>query len=262
MLPSVAESLTKTIGGYLAELRGSYGYRQDDIAAFARDLGLTWMRSTVAALESGNRSLSAEEFLLLPRIVGRILEQDLRLEDMIPDDDIVISIGGMEAHAQTLRQYLRGGQVGVTNVFSMYVPQLSTYSAARRHGSMHYTAEELALAARDANLEPVQRAARKFDAHPAKVAIAARRRWEQSFVDEREERVEERRPPDASDRSLRAIRGHVTRKLLTELKPVVLALKGPPERLLSRIKTKGPVTRDMLDAYNEWWSMVEEGADE
>lgn len=63
-----------SLGAGLRNLRTRAGLRQDDIARRARGVGLTWGRSSVAALESGVRGTSAFEWLLLPHIYGCSLD--------------------------------------------------------------------------------------------------------------------------------------------------------------------------------------------
>lgn len=48
------------------------GRTQQDLADAARASGLDWTRSSVAALRAGTRTLTAEEYLLLPMLVGRV----------------------------------------------------------------------------------------------------------------------------------------------------------------------------------------------
>lgn len=64
--------VSEVIGKRLRALRESKDYRQEDVAAAAQTLGLKWARSSVAALEAGTRSLSVEEFLLMPALVAQL----------------------------------------------------------------------------------------------------------------------------------------------------------------------------------------------
>jgi hypothetical protein len=70
-----------------------------------------------------------------------------------------------------------------------------------------------------------QKAARRLRTFPLAVAVAARRRWRRSFTEERDHRVTAQAQPDATPRTLQALRGHVTRALLDELRPDVEGLK-------------------------------------
>ncbi|MFK0151160.1 helix-turn-helix domain-containing protein [Streptomyces sp. NPDC090493] len=64
--------LSVIVGERLRKFRESRGLRQEDVADAARSYGFTWGRSSVAALEAGNRELSLGELLLLPTIVRRL----------------------------------------------------------------------------------------------------------------------------------------------------------------------------------------------
>jgi len=75
-------SLPEAIGDQLRHLRlNRFDLRQEDIAARARGVGLHWTQSTVAAIESGNRGLSLEEFFSLP-----LVYHPLQLADIFADD--------------------------------------------------------------------------------------------------------------------------------------------------------------------------------
>ena len=75
-------SLPQAIGDQLRRLRlDRFDLRQEDIAARARGLGLDWTQSTIAAIESGSRGLSLEEFFSLP-----LIYHPLQLADLFADD--------------------------------------------------------------------------------------------------------------------------------------------------------------------------------
>jgi hypothetical protein len=62
------------------------------------------------------------------------------------------------------------------------------------------------------------KAARRLRVPPVAVALAARRSWKRSLTEERDRRVAEEAPADATPRTLQALRGHISRGLLEELK--------------------------------------------
>ena len=73
-------------------MRESHGVLQEQIARTARErFGLLeWVQGTVAAIESGKRYLSLEEFLLLPMILSFTWydrerpEKFIELTDLLP----------------------------------------------------------------------------------------------------------------------------------------------------------------------------------
>ncbi|MBI0294466.1 helix-turn-helix transcriptional regulator [Streptomyces sp. PRKS01-29] len=77
------------VGERLRALREAKDLRQEDVVTAAQSLGLTWGRSSVAALEAGNRSLSVGEFLLIPALVAQLGGWDEPL--LSPTDRIVVS---------------------------------------------------------------------------------------------------------------------------------------------------------------------------
>lgn len=62
-----------------------------------------------------------------------------------------------------------------------------------------------------------RKAATRLAVDPLVVAVAAQLLWGRSLTDERDRRVRDSAPADASPRSIQAIRGRVTRHLLDEI---------------------------------------------
>jgi hypothetical protein len=82
--------------------------------------------------------------------------------------------------------------------------------------------------------EAEQKAAARLGITPMAVAQAAAKRWGRSFTAERDRRAGERQPADVSARTLQALRGHVARALLEELRQA-----GLGRRKAKRAKTPG-----------------------
>ncbi|MFF1743878.1 helix-turn-helix domain-containing protein [Streptomyces mirabilis] len=64
--------LAAIVGERLKAFREEKGLRQADVAAAASKWGLSWARSSIAALEAGTRNLSMEELLLLPFVISEL----------------------------------------------------------------------------------------------------------------------------------------------------------------------------------------------
>lgn len=79
--------LSAVVGERLRSFRESRGIRQEDLADEARKYGFTWGRSSVAALEAGNRDLSINELLLIPSMVKKLGGWN---EPLIPPDTRVL----------------------------------------------------------------------------------------------------------------------------------------------------------------------------
>jgi hypothetical protein len=81
---------------------------------------------------------------------------------------------------------------------------------------------QLGAALEAAHGETERKAARALHVDdPAEVAVAALKLWGRSLTQERDARVVDAAAPDASPRTLQALRGHVTRHLLEEIEPIV-----------------------------------------
>lgn len=66
--------------------------------------------------------------------------------------------------------------------------------------------------------EPERRAGRDLEIGAVEVSKLAQHLWSRTLKEEREARVQERVEAGASRRTLQAVRGHVTRELLAELR--------------------------------------------
>jgi transcriptional regulator with XRE-family HTH domain len=194
-------SVSAAVGRRIRKFREEAGRSQDELADAARRAGIDWTRASVASLETGRRGLEAEEFMLLPLALKILTGRDQwRLGDLLPDVWIRMPLGAM-THARSLRRLLAGESVEGWGV------------AAGTAEDMDRAADRL-----KEQTEAVRHAARRLEVEPGTVSRAADRLWRRSFSEEREQRVAERGGAGASPRSLQAIRGHVTRVLINELR--------------------------------------------
>jgi transcriptional regulator with XRE-family HTH domain len=210
-------TLEQAIGERLRQLREACGIRQEEVAVAARKYGLKWTRATIAAIELGQRRLPLGELALIPVVLaeadvtgGRILA----LADLVPDDDRLVRVArGLELPAKAARALLGGQEVALPT-------------------------PPIAEACGDAETK----AASTLRVSPEAIVQAAHRRWGRSLTAERDRRVEAYTAPmltlDPAEaarpgwpRRLQAIRGHVTRELLEELRPL---LKGTTKKKRSR----------------------------
>jgi hypothetical protein len=79
----------------------------------------------------------------------------------------------------------------------------------------------MALAEVDALGDAETKAAASLGVTPALLALAARKRWGRSLTAERDRRLADRGHTGAEPRTLQALRGHITRELLEELRPLL-----------------------------------------
>jgi transcriptional regulator with XRE-family HTH domain len=254
------QSFSSVVGRELRILREAGGIRQDQLAAEARRLGLTWTKATVAAIELGRRQLSLGEFWLLPLILGRVgAGWGYDHSDLIPDDDRpVLVAGGTVAPARVVRAGFAAPSSANTaaEIKTPSPPKSSappvSFTLPRawflemlkslKLGNDWYATSTWQGIALEAAGDAEHKAATSLGVPPLALSLAARRVWGRSLTAERDRKVVNAtapalaRDPDATadpewPRRLQAIRGHVTRELLAELR---LLLKGAVTRKKKR----------------------------
>jgi hypothetical protein len=190
--------------------------RQEDAAAQARAAGLSsWIRGTVAQAEVGARRLNFEEVLLLALAYGTTPAEFLVGED----EDLVELAPRAQVPVRTLRALL-SGQAATTGRPADGATGPPKSGAGRRPGLAEARRlgldREAAIRAMEQVGEAERHAARRLGTTPDSINLRAVSRWGRTLAEERDARVAER-AADASPRQLQALRGHVTRELLTEL---------------------------------------------
>lgn len=226
------QPLSRVIGERMKAVREAHGWRQDEVAARARDHGLRWTRATVAGIETGRREVTAGEMVLLPDLLRYAVE----LPDLIPSGtwvalgpDAFASSEGVRARlvgeagpslpaeldVPYTRKFRRAAQQAVEAMRSPEWQQaMRAYEAGMeavwpkaKGGSL----QRWITAERDADQEVERRAAERLGVDARHLALAARRRWGHSLTEERDRRT----PAGVSSR------GHITRALLAELRPAL-----------------------------------------
>jgi transcriptional regulator with XRE-family HTH domain len=199
MYARLVEQLTSNVANNLKRLREAAGRTQEDVATAARRCGIKWGRSTVGMLEAGAYELKAVELVLLPEILIEAGIADVTLRSLLLGD---------------------GGDVQVTDRRRIASDELGRLLGGGRKASgigWIQTSEIFAAGNPEHYPEAEQKAARKFGIHPALVVSIARDLWGQTLTEERDYRVAENAPADASARTIQALRAHATRELLAEL---------------------------------------------
>ena len=245
--------LAKLIGTRLRELRERAGVRQEQIAASARQAGFQgWTQATVAAVESGRRRLSLEEFLVLPTIlewagVGQIPLADLLSDGLAALSPHAVVGAGTAVSAETLRAMLSGRAAVDMPQTPKRLDTPKTQEVRRGFGVGDLSPERVYRVALASQGGAEVHAARVLGCSPLAVALAAERTWRRSLTEERDARVNQRvglddfaAGVDAADRrglahpvsiaTVQAHRGHVTRDLIEQLRPVVKAVTSKKRR--------------------------------
>jgi hypothetical protein len=272
--------LAKAVGARLRAIRSDNGIPLDRIAAEARQLGLRWAKSSVAALETGRHVLDLGELLLLPMILARagawandyqavnnpdgtkeqiaVGRHPVGLADLIPDDDHPVLLAGtVQTSARALRDIFARvrearlevegleGSVGEETAAQVdHLPQIwcqKMFESIREHrrrltppdAQWHPDEDEefWPSIGRDAADDATRKAAAVLKVPTIAVSLAARAQWNGvwGLTGEREHRLAVRLPGLARDavpdRRLQArrqaLRGHITRELLEELRPLL-----------------------------------------
>lgn len=191
-LPTIAE----LVGQRVREIRKRAGRSQGELADAARGVDLDWTRASVAALETGRRGLSVEEFLLLPFALRALDGQAHSLAELLQGPKVTRTPRG-DIPTSFLRTLLRGGD---------------TASISRRARTGPRAPRD--VIADEAAREAERHAAKVLGVPAERIVRAAHARFGRGLTEEREDRL--RVLPWVSDRQ--AARGHITRALLEALR--------------------------------------------
>lgn len=227
--------VSRRIGRRVAELRHQTGRLQEDVARAARLFALGWTRATVAALETGRREVTLSEFFLLPQVLHVSCDVDLLLADLVPGPDLtpfeelrrsepdIMLTPRFDVSASSLRASLRGGKP----------PQARPWMTEAEHERVtvaspgfEWVMDRLAEDQQDeawksSNSDACGKAARQLGVLAGVIGPASYVLWGRSFDAERDDRAAGCARPGASARTLQAHRGHATRSMLAELRPLL-----------------------------------------
>jgi hypothetical protein len=208
--------LAQNVGAGLRRFRLARGLRQEDVARVARDAGLAWTRAVVVSLEAGRRYLTIDEFArLTPMLqalgVHRGEGDEVHLFNRGASAGLVVRGLGIE----------REQVVETRSAARARRDHVGRMALARRVSPGPHGADAVPAATTAAGGELEQRVGRARRLDPFVVALVAIQTWTRSLTAERDRRVTERASSDAQPHILRALRGHVTRELVAELRPTL-----------------------------------------
>jgi transcriptional regulator with XRE-family HTH domain len=259
VMANTAPALATLLGQRLRALREGGGKRQEELAAAARGYGLAWSRATVAAIETGRRRLSVDELLLLPAALNRLTGAEgpasggLLVADLLPErgDQWVALTPRTSVRVRSLRALLgaaaepmsdqdfdiphrrqtRMAQAALKESIERWTTHTNT-TWRRIMGRPLITSDLTTLnqALEDAAGAVEQQAARGLRVPALAIALAAHKMWNYSLTEQRDRRLAEELRGDPSTRRLQALRGHHTRALLVELRPLLRAVRVPRRR--------------------------------
>jgi transcriptional regulator with XRE-family HTH domain len=228
-MPHAAQPLRAVLATSARAARQRLGLTQEEAAARLRAHGLsTWIRGTVAQAEVGDRRFSLEEVLLMALAYDTTPAQlltgaDTQLVELSPDARLPL---------QAVRALLSGDEAAIHRLDPQAVdvpvrrskppvPRSERFpdvlAEARRFGIRRRADADRAVA----GISDAERhAARKIGLAPEQVNFAAVARWGRTLAEERDHRLREQ-AQEVTPRGLQALRGHVTRELITELSEVL-----------------------------------------
>ncbi len=194
-----ATPIREVIGSRVRALREEAGLRQEDLAAAAYALGLAWPRTVIWELERGEKSISAEELLLLPALLGAALNHPVTYADLLDTDEEVRLSKVVSARARDLPGVLAG-------TLTLTGPDTSGTRLSEADGD----------------------AARRLGISRSALTAIAMRLWGCSLSAHRDALITAALPPGTPARTVQAKRGHVTRGLLAEVAQNSTANEGGP----------------------------------
>jgi transcriptional regulator with XRE-family HTH domain len=211
------QTIREVVGENVRRIREEAGARQDDVAAAARAVGLTWTRSKIAALERGEKALDLAEAVLLAEAMSMIADRPVGVgTDLLAGDGAVRLSSERVFFRHTLRRFfgdepieLQASDVPGGVELVARVPELLKEMAARIGPA---DSEKYWQIVRRAG-ETEERAGRTLGLDKHTVTEMAAGLWGRTLAEERDARV-----GDVPLASRAAKRGRVTRQLLDELR--------------------------------------------
>jgi hypothetical protein len=223
-MPATERPLRAVLAAGIKQARQRQGLRQEDAATKARAYGLSsWIRGTVAQAEVGARRFALEEVLLLA------LAYETSLAELVAGDanelveltpDARLSVGALRALLSGNGEHVRELPAEAVDV---PVRRGTVPRRVSRFPDVLAEAERFGIGDRSqlagaADVSDAERhAGRKLGTTPERITIAALRLWGRTLTAERDHRLSEQ-AADLSARSRQALRGHITRDLMTELR--------------------------------------------
>lgn len=214
-------TLQQVVAQNVRRLRTEKNLRQEDIAMAARRTGLRWTGITITQLESGNRSITMEEFVLLPMILR------CTLKDLVAHDDLIQVTEGSLLPAATIQSLVADPKQSPDYDAPIpWIPGLEEtldkkVKDAVWRAHLYPSLLSYLLVREAAQGEAERKAAITLKAmSPAEVVAYSLRCWGRSLTHERDAQAKKE---EKAGKDARAVRGHITRTLLDCIKKERLA---------------------------------------
>lgn len=204
-------ALGNVIGDNLKRMREARGWPQAALATIiSHTLATHWTRDTVASIEAGRRALSIDELIVLAHVFKAGL-----VEFFLGDGTTQVPGGRSGLDLERVRALIAGGDALAKS--NKAIDARAEVFARRAAELEKDPAFQIRFRVRIGSPSPSE-AARRFGVSVKSIERAAQRLWGQSLGQEHFDRTMRRVPEGASFRSVDAIKGHVTRQLLAELR--------------------------------------------
>ena len=201
-----ARTFRELVAERVRSRREKVGLTQDQVARAAWTVGLpSFRRGVIAGIERGTRDLTLPELAALVHVLGTSVQKLFRGGGPVYLDE------GVVIETDILLDALFGRRQGQWD----FATEPTAAIVRGRHGVVAgFVPEE------DRGVAE-QKAARKLSVPTETIAATAQKLWGRSLTVERDARVARSVPTGVPPRSLQALRGHVTRQLLTEVAGVL-----------------------------------------
>lgn len=194
---AVIGPISRLVGVRVAHLRTRVGARQEDVAQAAQQLGLAWTTSVVTQIETGRRNVSIEELMLLPTVLYRVGVPRLSFAELVASAVPVALTERVTVEPSDIRETIRGRSA----------PHLAPAFAAFVGGESDVLVDEA-----------TRKIALALGVNPVQVHEASLRLWGCSLAEKRDAELAAVISGGASRDTIRAKRGHITRRLLPQLR--------------------------------------------
>jgi hypothetical protein len=231
---------------------------QDGLARNIRYRGIQWTRATVAAIETGRRSVSLVEGVALADVLG------VGLGDLVSTTSSHVKVDLGIWSSDYLAGAVTGDTDGIEDAFqsdelrhlSRVASQgikdtLGRFSLLRSRWGRDVSMKPAAVVERESRIGDVEatvasrlESRTRLGVTGLEVVVAADAMWRRSFTEERERRVAAQRPAAVlSPRTRQALRGRATRDMEREMQKAIEDRASEAATLSSVAPVSSPTTR-------------------
>lgn len=250
-------SLQQVVGENIKRVRTERTMLQEEVATAARNAGLKWTGVTITQIENGNRSITAEELILLAVILDEPLSELLHYpeanieltETMLLPSQVLRALASTGRRVSELHHVDESLQWRPTPNLEWELDERILEGIWRGH---LYPSLLSYVRVRDgARGEAERKAGMQMSGTSAEMAATALRVFGRSLTEERDLRAE---AATKEGKQLRAVRGHITRTLLEQIRKERLQATTTrrtqqPLKLKPRSDVEGKLQRILLEDY-------------